>query len=81
MNAKEQFSITGGLGARIVPVDAAYLMAGVRIRDLSVRLTYDLTLSALNELGGGNSFEISVGYIGRIYKDPNIKPVIFCPRL
>ncbi len=81
VNPKEQFSLTGGLGIRAIPFDAAYLIAGVKIKDLSVRLSYDLTLSSLRELGGGNSFELSVGYIGRIYKDPKVKPVIFCPRL
>ncbi len=81
LNAKEQLSLTAGLGVRPLPsFDAAYLMGGIKIRDLSVRLTYDITLSALSN-AGGNSFELSVGYIGRIYKEPKVDKVIFCPRL
>ncbi len=82
VNAKEQFSLVGGIGFRPLPsFDAAYLIGGVRIKDLTVRLSYDITLSQLSALGGGNGFEMSVGYIGRIYKDPNVEKVIFCPRL
>lgn len=82
VNPKEQISVIGGLGIRPLPsFDAAYLMAGLAIKDLTVRLSYDLTLSALRELGGGNGFELSVGYIGKIYRDPKVDKVIFCPRL
>ena len=81
INPTEQFSVIGGLGVRAVPFDAAYLIGGIRIKDLTVRMSYDLTLSSLREIGGGNSFELSVGYVGKIYKQPDIKPVIFCPRL
>lgn len=82
INPKEQFSLTGGLGIRPVPFDAAYVIAGVIVKDLSVRLTYDLNLGSLT--GGGrlpNTFEISVGYVGRIYKEAKSDKVIFCPRL
>jgi len=81
LNVKQQFSVTGGLGIRAIPFDAAYLMGGVRIKDLSVRLSYDITLSSLRDLRGGNAFELSVGYIGRIYRDAKSDKVIFCPRL
>lgn len=80
VNAKEEFSLTGGLGIRTIPFDAGYLIAGVKIKDIAVRVTYDLTLSNLTQ-AGGNSFELSVGYIGRIFKEPKTKPAIFCPRL
>ena len=82
VNAKEQFSLIGGLGFRPLPsFDAGYLIGGIRMKDLTVRLSYDVTLSSLSRLGGGNGFEMSVGYVGRIYKDPNVEKVIFCPRL
>ena len=82
VNAKEQFSLIGGIGFRPLPsFDAGYLIGGIRMKDLTVRLSYDITLSSLARLGGGNGFEMSVGYIGRIYKDPNVDKVIFCPRL
>ena len=82
VNAKDQFSLTGGLGVRPLPnFDAAYLMAGVKMRDLTVRVTYDITLSSFQQSRTGGSFELSVGYIGRIYRDPRVDKVIFCPLL
>ena len=81
VKAEDQISVTGGLGYRVLPnLDAAYLIGGVKIRDLSVRLTYDITTSSFRQ-AGGNSFELSVGYIGRIFKDPKVDKVIFCPQL
>ncbi len=82
LNAKEQFSLIGGLGLRPLPsFDAAYVIGGIRMKDLTVRLSYDLSLSSIKLPGGGNGFEMSVGYIGRIYRDPNVDKIIFCPRL
>jgi len=82
VSPKDQISITGGLGFRPLPsFDAGYLMAGVKIKDLTFRLSYDITLSSLRQVGGGNGFEMSVGYIGKIYRDPKVDKVIFCPRL
>lgn len=81
LDAKQRISLTGGLGMRMIPFDAAYLLGGIKMKDLTVRLSYDLTLSSLKAIGGGNGFEISVGYIGRIYKDATSDKVIFCPRL
>lgn len=78
LNREKQMIAIGGLGYRIG--DAVEVMGGVQIKDLRVMLSYDLTTSSLTQAGGG-AFELAVGYIGRIYKTPQVKPVIFCPRL
>lgn len=78
LNPKKRTVVTGGLGYRLN--DAAELIAGIQLKDLRVGISYDLTTSSFTEAGGG-AFELSVAYIGRIYKNPDIKPVIFCPRL
>ena len=70
--------VTGGLGYRMN--DAFELIGGIQIKDLKFGISYDLTTSSFTEAGGG-AFELSVGYVGRIYKTPDVKPVIFCPRL
>ena len=70
--------VTGGLGYRLN--DAFELIGGIQIKDLRFGISYDLTTSSFTEAGGG-AFELSVGYVGRIYKSPDVKPVIFCPRL
>jgi hypothetical protein len=75
-------AVTGGLGYRLASStgDAVQLLGGIQIKDLKIGLSYDLTTSNLTQAGGG-AFELSVGYLGRIFKEPNVKPVIFCPRL
>ena len=78
LDPKSGVVLSGGLGYRVG--DAAELIGGIQLKDLRVFLSYDLTLSGLRRTGGG-AFEIAVGYIGRIYKQPNVKSVIFCPQL
>ena len=78
LDPKAGVIVSGGLGYRVG--DAAELIGGIQLKDLRIGLSYDLTLSSLNRAGGG-AFEIAVGYIGRIYKQPDVKSVIFCPQL
>ena len=78
IDPKKGVVISGGLGYRLG--DAAELIGGIQLKDLRIGISYDLTLSSLQQAGGG-AFELSVGYVGRIYKTPNVKPVIFCPQL
>lgn len=70
--------VSAGLGYRMG--DAIELITGIQVGDLKIGLSYDLTTSSLTNAGGG-AFELSVGYIGRIFKTPNVKSVIFCPQL
>lgn len=78
LNPEQQMIAIGGLGYRFG--DALEVMGGIQIKDLKVMLSYDVTTSSLTQAGGG-AFELAVGYIGRIYQTPKVKPVIFCPRL
>ncbi len=79
LNPKTQMVVTGGMGYRIG--DAMELIGGIQIRDLKIGLSYDVTLSTLGANAGGGAFELAVGYVGQIFKEPDVKPVIFCPRL
>ncbi len=78
-NEKKGVMLNFGLGYRFG--DAAQLLLGMDYGAFRVAASFDLTLSSLavinNNIGG---FELGVSYIGRIYKDPAVKPVIFCPR-
>ncbi len=78
LDPKKGVVVSGGLGYRLG--DAAELIGGIQLKDWKVGISYDLTLSDLTRAGGG-AFELSVGYVGRIYKTPDVKPVIFCPTL
>ena len=62
--------------------DAAEVLVGAYYKDFRIAASYDVTLSELkdrnNTVGG---FELAVSYIGKIFKEPKVKPVIFCPSL
>ena len=78
-NEKKNVLLNFGLGYRFG--DAGQFLVGMDYGAFRVAASFDLTLSSLaavnNNIGG---FELGVSYIGRIYKDPAVKPVIFCPR-
>jgi len=78
LSREKELIAIGGLGYRFG--DAFELMGGVQFKNVKVMLSYDLTTSSFLEAGGG-AFELGVGYVGTIFKNPNVKPVIFCPRL
>lgn len=80
LNPKKRQIVTAGLGYRLG--DSINFIAGMQIKDIKVGFAYDITVSGFSGANGGNgAFELSVGYIGKIYKKPQIHPVIFCPRL
>ena len=69
-----------GLGYRVG--DAVQVLLGGIYNDWQFGLAYDLTTSGLtsaNNLRGG--FELAISKIIKIYKDPEVPPVIFCPDL
>ncbi len=79
-NEEKDITLNMGLGYRVG--DAAQILAGMDIKDLRVALSYDVNLSSLtpaSNFHGG--FELAVSYIGKIYKKPDVKPVIICPQL
>ena len=71
--------IQAGLGYRLG--DAAQIILGADWGDLRVGLAYDIRVSSQRNIDGGNgAFELGLSYIAKIYKNPKIDPVIFCPR-
>ena len=69
-----------GLGYRFG--DSAQGLVGIDYGDIKAQLGYDITLSQLrkaNDRAGG--FEVAVYYIAKVYKKPEVKPAILCPRL
>lgn len=62
--------------------DATEVLLGFDYKDLQVGLSYDINVSGFREatdFQGG--FEIAASYIVKIYKEPTVPPVIFCPQL
>lgn len=80
MNKEYLLRLKAGLGYRVS--DAAQVLLGADYKDWKFGFSYDLNISSLtpatNTFGG---FELSVMRQININKKPDIKPVIFCPRL
>ncbi len=77
-NEEKAVTLNFGLGYRVG--DAGQLLLGMDYGAFRAAASFDLTLSGASELNNSiGGFELGVSYIGRIYKDPPIKPVLFCP--
>ena len=80
MNKEFLLRLKAGLGYRVG--DAAQVLLGADYKDWKFGFSYDLNVSSLtpatNTFGG---FELSAMRQINIKKKPDIKPVIFCPRL
>lgn len=78
INPEKDVTLQAGLGYRLR--DAVQLVLGAQVKDLTVGFGYDLTTSDLsNAANPSSSWEIAAMYIAKIYKEPEIPPVIFCP--
>ncbi|MEN0004426.1 MAG: PorP/SprF family type IX secretion system membrane protein [Bacteroidota bacterium] len=79
VNKEDDFTLNFGLGYRIG--DAAKTLLGADYKGFRAGLAYDITLSSLSEVNNGQgAFEIALSYILKIYKDPVVKPAVFCPK-
>lgn len=80
-NVEKKIRLNAGLGYRIG--DAMQLMFGADIKNLSLQLAIDQTLSGLNDVQsptGLGGIEFGIKYIGTVTKKPSPKPKVFCPR-
>ncbi|MEM9546651.1 MAG: PorP/SprF family type IX secretion system membrane protein [Bacteroidota bacterium] len=80
MKPGNQMILHGGLGTR--SGRAALLYLGATISGVRIGLGYDLDIGASTPATNNHkSVELGVTYIGKIYKKPKPKPIIYCPRL
>lgn len=80
INEDKGFKLGGGLGTRAFR--QAILMIGGEYKDIKFGISYDADISDLSVASGSvGGFELAIGYLGKIFKTPKPKPVIFCPRL
>jgi len=81
MDAKKGVIVNGGLGFRAIGLADAQLFFGVEMKDLKVGAAFDLGVLGFQQAPGfQGAFELGATYIIKIYKDPDVDPVIFCPR-
>jgi hypothetical protein len=76
---EKDITFNAGLGYRLG--DAVNLLAGARIKSLTVGLAYDVNTSGLsNDTRYRGGFELAANYIIKIYKKAVVKPKMLCPR-
>jgi len=79
LDEEKEITLNFGLGYRLR--DATKFIVGMDYGPLRVGAAYDLTISDLRDAAGSaGGFEIAATYIASIFKKPDVKPVIFCPR-
>jgi type IX secretion system PorP/SprF family membrane protein len=78
LNDAKDVTFNFGVGYRLG--DATQFIVGMDYKQFRVGAAYDLTVSELADAGTGGGFELGLSYIAKIFKKPNVKPVIFCPR-
>lgn len=76
-----EFRLHAGPGYRFG--DSGQVLLGVTYNeDLRVGLAYDLNLSSVSDISNyRGGFELAATYIMKIFKEPDVKPAILCPRL
>jgi len=80
MKPDNELTLHAGLGMRNVRAGLIYV--GASIKDIRVGVAYDLDISSATPASNGHgAFELAVSYLGKIYKKPKPKPIIYCPRL
>lgn len=77
--------ITLFLGGGYRLFDAAIMRVGLDIKGLRFGFAYDLNTTGLSSkiysnANRGMGFEVALSYIAKIYKNPVIKEILFCPR-
>lgn len=81
IDKEREIDFNAGLGFRVNPLSSLQLLAGLDWKGFKAGFGYDFGLSSDSFTGqqpGG--FELAAGYIAKIYRKPQPKPTIFCPR-
>ncbi len=79
LDPKKDLILKFGPGYRVG--DAAQVLLGVEKGPIRAAMSYDINLSNLSQINTfGGGAEIAVSYIGTIFKQPDLKPVLLCPR-
>jgi type IX secretion system PorP/SprF family membrane protein len=78
LDPKKDLKLITGLGYRLG--DALQIFLGAQFGSFRVGGAFDYTVSELNTGNPRNGLEIGVTYIGKIFKNPDVKQAILCPR-
>ncbi len=78
LDPKKDLKLMTGLGYRLG--DALQFFLGAQIGSIRVGGAFDYTVSELSNGKPKNGVELGVTYIGKIFKNPDVKAAILCPR-
>jgi len=79
VNPEKTLWLRGGIGYRTN--DAIQFLLGATFNDWTVGLSYDLTISQAAEATDNfGALELGVNKILKLYKEPEVDPIILCPR-
>ena len=79
INPEKSFRLKSGVGYR--SEDAIQFLIGASFNDWTIGIAYDLTVSAAAEATNNfGALEFGVNKIFKLYKEPQVDPIIFCPR-
>ncbi len=79
---ENDITFNAGLGFRAANASDLSIIVGMDYKDIRVGLAYDINLTGFTTATSGNGgIELGVSYIGKVYKKPEVKPVLICPRL
>lgn len=78
---KDPILLLPGIGYRMNDASSLQFMIGMEYQKWRVGLAYDLAVSGYSELTPHTAFELGLQRIFAIKKKPEIKPIIFCPRI
>jgi type IX secretion system PorP/SprF family membrane protein len=76
--SSDPITLKGGLGYR-QNGNAANILLGADVRNIKVRVGYDVVTGAIAK-SVKDVMEIALQYTGKIYKKPNVKGVMVCPK-
>ena len=80
VNEEKDFTLRFGLGYRLGR--DGELLLGADVGDFRIAGSFDLALSQFQDIADTQSaFEVGASYIIKIYKTPDLPPVILCPPL
>lgn len=81
LGEKKDMTLFLGPGYRMVDNDAIEAILRFDYKQFRVGAAYDFNVSSLSTISNNKGgFEVAVSYIAKIFKQPTVKPVIFCPR-
>lgn len=78
LNEAKDLTFLVGPGYRVG--DALVARIGLELKGLRAGFAYDFNASSLSNNGRAQGFEVGISYIAKLYRNPVVKEILFCPR-